>query len=302
MKIVVTGAGGFIGSHMANFLEEKGHLVKRLDNPYVDLRNYSAAFSSVKGADQVYHFAAHIGGVGYLTKHQYEPFVDNMTMDLNILKACEKAKVKRLFYAASVCAYPTTNQMNSSSIPNLTEGDFIPAEADQMYGWEKLMMILLAKHAPIDVRVGVFNTIFGEGQEWEGEKSKFPPAMAYKILTAKKTGEPIHIWGDGNQARTFVYIADAIEKMYEVMETKEYWGEVNIAADEICTVKQCVDWLCEIAGITPEFVYEMDKPQGVMARGISNKKWSKYYKYQNRFTTRQGFEKLYHWMEKEING
>jgi GDP-D-mannose 3', 5'-epimerase len=300
MKIVVTGAGGFIGRHMANFLEEKGNEVKRLDNPYVDLRNYNTALAAVEGADQVYHFAAHIGGVGYLTKHQYEPFVDNMTMDLNILKACEAAGVKRLFYAASVCAYPTTNQMVAGEAPNLTEGDFIPAEADQMYGWEKLMMILLARHAPLDVRVGVFNTIFGEYQEWEGEKSKFPPAMAFKVLQAKKTGEPIHIWGDGTQSRTFVYIADAVEKIYEIMDTEEYWGEVNIASDEISTVQQCVDWLCEIAGITPGFVYEMDKPQGVMARGISNAKFEEHYKYRNRFTTRQGLERLYRWIETQV--
>lgn len=302
MNIVVTGADGFIGWHMADLLRKRGHKVVSLGRKDVDLRKYKYIPSFLEDADHVYHFAAHIGGVGYLSKHQYRPFTDNMQMDLNILRACEEVGVKRLFYASSVCAYPTTNQKDVNNIPSLTENDFVPAEADKMYGWEKLMITLLSEFAPIDIRVGVFNTIFGPRQEWEGEKSKFPPAMTYKVIRAKDTGEPIKIWGDGTQARTFVYIEDAIEQMYEIMMTEGYWGPVNIAANEVCTVKQCVDWLCEIAGIKPEFIYEKDQPTGPMARGISDKKFLTHYKYRNRFTTKQGFEKLYRWMEGQIHG
>lgn len=300
MKIAVTGAQGFIGSHMVDFLFKKGHNVISLGSD-LDLRQYDKRMKwAFEGVDQVYHFAAHIGGVGYLSKNNYYPFIDNMTMDLNILKVCEEMGVKRLFYSSSVCAYPLDTQQDSSNIPYFKESQLVPANADQMYGWEKLMMILLARHSPLDLRVGIFNTIFGEGQEWEGEKSKFPPAMTYKVLQSKRTGQPIRIWGDGTQARTFLYIDDAIEKIFEVMDTDEYWGEVNIANNEVSTVEQCVDWLCEIAGIKPDYIFDMDEPTGPMARGIDNSKFEKHYKYRNRFTTKQGLEKLYKWMEKEI--
>lgn len=298
MKIVVTGAGGFIGSHMADFLESKGHEVKRLDNRYVDLRYYMNVIVSFRGMDQVYHFAANMGGVGFFTKNNYQPFVDNMTMDLNVLKACEEAGVKRLFYPSSACAYPVDIQSTESEVPRLSEDMLIPANADQMYGWEKLIMTLLSKEAPFDVRVGILNTVFGEGQEWAGDRAKFPPSIVHKVLESKKTGNSIEIWGNGKQTRTFLYIQDALEKIYEVMNHDQYYGEVNIANDEVVSVQQVADWLCEYAGIKPNYEYDLSKPSGVLARGINNSKFNSHYKYRNKFTTRQGFERLYNWMER----
>ncbi len=285
-NFVVTGHRGFIGSHMVKFLEKKGHHVE------AGILNIS------KGVDGVFHFAANMGGVGFFNKHNYQPFIDNTLLDLEVFQSCTNIGA-RLFYPASACAYPVNIQATEGQTPQLREDMLIPANADQMYGWEKLMMILLAKEAPFDVRVGILNTVFGEGQEWEGERAKFPPAITHKVLESKRTGKPIQIWGNGKQTRTFLYIEDALEKMYEVMIAPEYHGEVNIASDEIVTVQQVADWLCEYAGIKPNYEYDLTKPSGVLARGIDNSKFNWHYKYRDKFTTRQGFERLYDWMAKQ---
>ena len=300
MEVLVTGANGFIGSHMVKYLEARGDTVRPLTREVADLRKYDALPDLFRGVDQVYHFAANIGGVGYLSKENYYPFIDNMTADLNVLKACEEVGVQRLFYSSSVCAYPIDTQGDSSNVPAFSEDQLVPANSDQMYGWEKLMITLLAKHSPLDVRVGILNTIFGEGQDWEGDRAKFPPAITKKVIESKRTGEPIKIWGDGTQVRTFLYVDDAIGKIHEVMNTPGYWGEVNIANAEAATVKQCADWLCEIAEIESNYVFELDKPTGPMARGVDNTKFESHYNYRNRFTTKQGFERLYKWMEPQI--
>lgn len=224
--------------------------------------------------------------------------MSNMRIDLNVIEGSVEAGIKRLYYASSACAYPIDVQKEEKKTPRLNEEMLIPANSDQMYGWEKLMMILLSNHTPIDMRVGIMNTIFGEGQEGVGPRSKFPPAIVHKVIAAKKEGKPIEIWGNGRQTRTFLYIEDALEKIYEVMQKKEYFGPVNIASDEIVTVQQCADWLCEFAEIKPTYTYLLDKPSGVLARGIDNSKFYKNYAYRNKFTTKDGFNNLYTFMKK----
>lgn len=303
MKFAVTGADGFIGSHMVNFLRERGHYVNAITRKEVDLANdFSELAKEIFGMDGVFHFAADMGGVGFFNENNYQPFLNNMSMDINILEACNATGVEKLFYPSSACAYPVDIQANENHIPSLREDQLLPANADQMYGWEKLVMTLLARQSPLDVRVGILNTVFGPGQTWKGDRVKFPPAITYKVLMAKKNKQPIQIWGNGKQTRTFLYIEDALEKIYEVMMAPKYFGEVNIASSEIVTVKQCADWLCEIAGITPNYEFDLTKPSGVLARGIDNTKFNTHYKYRDKFTAWQGFEKLYKWMEKEIYG
>lgn len=316
LSATVTGATGFMGARMVAFLKEKGHFVtaigrEKKETKYrrrwymkadklieVDLRDRKKTRKALKNSDMVFHFAADMGGVGYFSDANYYPFINNMTIDLNVISACESEGVKRMYYASSACAYPVNVQAKEGKTPQLHEDMLVPADSDQMYGWEKLMITLLSNHTPFELRVGIMNTIFGEGQEGVGTRAKFPPTIVHKVLEAKKKKVPIEIWGNGKQTRTFLYIEDALEKMYEVMMSEKYHGPVNIASDEIVTVQQCADWLSKFAGITPTYVYLLDKPSGVLARGIDNSKFYKHYKKRNKFSTRQGFERLFTFMEK----
>lgn len=308
-KVAITGASGFLGSNMVRFLKQKNLYVrailrrvntdtKRLysladEVVCFDLSDSKKCDSVFKGIDHVYHFAADMGGVGYFSKEQYIPFVSNMRMDLCVMESCRKNGVKRLFYPSSACAYPVDAVKRFKKREKLSETMFVPANPDQMYGWEKLVMLIASEYTPFETRVGVLHTIFGPGQQWEGKRAKFPPAIVHKVIQSKFNNIPIHIWGNGKQVRTFLYITDALEKIYRVMNKKGYWGPVNISSDEQVTIKQCVDWLCQYAGIKPKYIYEIDKPTGVLLRGVDNKKFNTRYAYKNKVTTKKGFAMLY---------
>lgn len=317
MMITVTGAAGFIGSNMVAFLKKRGHTVRAVDlrknpvNDYLygkadefvlaDLRNPQKAHSVVKQSTMVFHFAANMGGVGFFHTYNFQPFIDNMRMDMNLIEGCQKHGVSRMFYSASACAYPTHVMGKEGKPVRLTEEQLIPANSDQMYGWEKLMMILLSKEAPVDVRVGIFDTIFGDNQEWEGERAKFPPTIVGKVIRAAQDKKPIQIWGNGKQMRSFLYISDAVEKMYEVMMADANYGPVNIASDETVTVQQCADWLCEFADITSRYDYDLSKPVGVVSRGISTEKFKKHFSYRDKVPTKEGFFRVYEYLKDKIH-
>lgn len=315
LRFAVTGASGFLGSHMVAFLKQKKlwvraitrkkqnqtkHLYKLADETkYLDISSLEDAKKALHRIDYVFHFAADMGGVGYFSQEQYYPFITNMLMDLHVLRSCEFNRVKRLFYPSSACVYPI-DAVKRLKTTKLKESILIPANPDQMYGWEKLMITLLAQHAPFEMRVGILHTIFGVGQEWQGKRAKFPPAIAYKVIQSSKTGKPIHIWGDGKQVRTFLYITDALEKIYEVMMSSKYQGAVNISSDQQVTVKQCADWLCEFAEIRPRYIFEKTKPTGVVFRGVDNSKFKKLYSYRDNITTKEGFRLVFEDLSKQF--
>ncbi len=292
LKYAVLGSNGFIGSHMVNFLKKKNYDVKEVSG--VDLRVYKNVLKALKNIDIVFHFAADMGGVGYFSKEQYLPFVNNMQIDINVIKACDENKVKKLFYPSSACAYSPSDKPLEEEMLNKSY------KPDQMYGWEKLSIIKLAPTLPFDMRVGVLHTIFGEGQTWKGKKAKFPPQIVYKAIEAMKSKE-IEIWGDGNQTRTFLYIDDAIEMIFEIVNSNKYYGPVNISSDEVVTVGECVDWICNYLKIKPLYKFNLNKPTGVMFRGSNNDKFKKYYKHRQKYSTKDGFIKLTEWITKEIN-
>lgn len=313
-KIAVLGAGGFIGSNMVSHLKDQGHFVRAVSRSFrkernplfskadqvvgLDLMDFRSTLLAVRDMDYVLMFASDMGGVQYFNTHDYMPFINNITLDTNVLQACQLAGVKRMFYASSACAYPTGLQMTEGKAPKLDEYLLnLGADADQMYGWEKLMTTKLCERAPFDARVGIQHTIFGPYQEIAGERMKFPPSIAVKAIKAKRNGKPIEIWGNGKQIRSYQYIDDAVAKIYEVLMAEEYFGPVNIGSEEAFTVTEIAEMCCTILGITPKFKYTDDMPSGVLARNCSNKKFNTYYKYRDKVTTYNGFSKLLSWIQ-----
>lgn len=312
MDVVVTGANGFIGSHMVAYLKKhteyyviavdqefdelRAELTSQADEVIkADLRDYKQCKDALEKASWVFHFAADMGGVGFFTKHDYYPYFNNQRMNLNVLQACHEQGVERLFFSSSACVYPTYLQ-STEEVHQIEEDMIFPAQADQMYGWDKLMMLMLCERAPFETRVGIFSTIYGPYQDFVGERVKFPPAIVKKVLDSKRTGEVIKIWGNGHQKRQYCYIDDAVEKIYRIM-TMEYRGPVNVAGDELVSCLDVAETVCAIAGVEPHFLMEKDQPSGVITRKVSNKKFEKHYLYKNKFGTADGFTKLYEWMK-----
>lgn len=312
-RACVTGATGFIGSHMVARLKAEGYWVRAVDVNHsalrfdlyaqaddvqiADVRDYSVIAGLLSGMDRVYHFASDMGGVGYFfSDADYKASVNNARMDLNVLRACERSAVERLFYASSFCAYPIADQRLAGpgrAVRAMREEDLGGGPAEQLYGEEKRFVTLLAAKAPVDVRCGVFSTIYGPGQDMSGERAKFPTAIIRKVLEAR--GGEVEVWGDGTQVRTFLYIDDAIERMRRIMD-QPYHGPVNVGSDEQVTVRECADWVCELAGAKPNYRWMPDKPTGVMAKQSDNRAFHDRYGAAPQTPMRDGFRKVFEWM------
>jgi len=294
VKVVILGSQGFLGRAMYRFLDKKKQYT--VVTSALDLTDYNNALLATKGMDICYLFAAQMGGIGYFTKNNYYAPINNFLIDLNVLRACEANKVKKLFYPGSACAFPVYLMNKGKSLNENMLNSY--AAPDQMYGWEKLTMIKLMRNSPLDVRVGVLHTIYGEGQEYEGEKAKFPPQMAYKAIESKETGV-LSVWGDGQQTRTFLHIDDAIQKIYEVMSREHYYGEVNIGSDIEVSVNEVVELCCKILKIKPKIVHDVNKPVGPRLRRCSNVKFNQHYKYRDKISLKQGFTRLINYIQND---
>lgn len=310
-RVAILGSGGFIGSHLAARLAADGHDVVAVDLRFPELRRewwinagrrclsdlrfdepsdaYPTSLSdAIDGADYVFHLAADMGGVGYFHSESDAPAARaNIRIDLNVLEACRALRVP-FFYASSACAYPHSREP-------LHEGLLGLGPADQLYGEEKRWMTLMCAQEPL-ARVGVFHTIYGPGQEHEGPRTKFPPAIAGKVKVAARDGGEIEVWGDGSQVRTFLYIDDAVDRVLKVAFAERYDGPVNIGASDEVTIRGCADWLCEHAGIEPRYRFDESKPVGALVRGTDNSLFNARYGQMPTMSTRDGLVRLYDWL------
>jgi len=311
VDVVITGAGGFIGSNMAKFLLEEGHRVHAIDHaeptdPFrvgiwnacqnksvVDLTTTEPV---IPNADMVIHLAANMGGVGFFHKHDYQPYIDNSRITFNVLSAISRWEVPTSFVASSACVYPTHLQMDERH-PALLHEDLIEfGWPDQMYGREKLMLLRLAERHEQDVRVGILHTVYGVGQECEGERMKFPTAAATKALKARDTGF-VKMWGNGEQKRSYLYIDDAVNKIWSILND-DYDGPVNVGYQGAISCNEVQRLCLQLAGV-PEakIYYDESEPSGVLGRDCDNTKFNDLYGDLALVNYAEGFERLINWLE-----
>src|SRR5580658_8786696 len=262
-KILVTGAGGFIGGHLIQRLRGEGFWVRGVDlkrhdfaeppaNEFTvgDLRDPSVVRDAVAGIDEVYQLAADMGGAGYIFTGEHDAVVmhNSATINLNTLEAGAKAGVKRMFYSSSACIYPEYNQMDPDN-PKCSEESAYPAAPDSEYGWEKLfserLYLSYMRNYGVQVRVARFHNIFGPEGTWEGGREKSPAALCRKVAEAPEGGV-IEIWGDGRQTRSFLYVDECLEGVRRLM-TSDFVGPVNIGSEEMVTINQLAQMVMTIA-------------------------------------------------------
>lgn len=267
----------------------------------LDLRDKKHGAQVTKDIDEVYHLASNMGGVGYIERVGADLMHDNVLMNALMLRACIDQKVSRIFFSSSACIYPTYRQ-TKTEIAGLKEEDAYPADPDNYYGWEKILMekMMEAYHRDhgLNVRIARFHNVYGPEGTYDGGREKSPAALCRKVAQAGNPGE-IEIWGDGKQTRSYCYIDDCLKGVQMLMGS-DYTKPLNIGSDRLITLNEMADIVIKISGKKITKKYDLSAPQGVRGRNSDNTRLKEVLKWEPQTTLEEGLEKTYRWIEKQL--
>jgi GDP-D-mannose 3', 5'-epimerase len=314
-KVLVTGAGGFIGHHLVTFLNKRGYWVRGVDITHpefgethadefemLDLRRWDNCLQASRGVEEVYALAADMGGMGFISSNHARILRNNSLINIQTLEAARLKGVRRYLYTSSACVYPEYRQRDANVTP-LKEEDAYPAQPQEAYGWEKLITERLCTHYReeygIETRIVRFHNIFGPLGTWDGGREKVPAALCRKIALAKLTGNPqVEIWGDGEQTRSFCYIDDCVKGLYRLMRS-DYRNPLNLGQDRMVTINQLADIIADIAGIRVVKKH-VPGPQGVRGRNSDNMRLRQVLHWEPEISLEEGLARTYAWVEEQV--
>jgi nucleoside-diphosphate-sugar epimerase len=313
-KVLVCGAGGFIGGHLVSELRRQGRRDIRavdikpfdewfqrfpdVENLQLDLQGKAACEQSVRGAEQVYDLAADMGGMGFIENNRCLCML-SVLINTHLLMAAKKFDVQRYFYASSACVYNADKQKDIN-VTALKEEDAYPAMPEDGYGWEKLFSERMCRHFREDfgvaTRVARFHNVYGPHGTYDGGREKAPAAISRKVIQAKLSGKhEIEIWGDGHQTRSFMYIDDCLKGIQAIMHGN-ILEPINLGSSELVSINQLVDMVEDIAGVKLKRSYNLKAPKGVNGRNSDNTLIKKYLGWEPGTRLRDGMEKTYRWI------
>lgn len=315
-KALVCGAGGFIGNHLVKRLKNEGYWIRGVDLKYPefaktdaddfvigDLRNSEICrYITDIRFDEVYQLAADMGGAGFVFTGDNDADImhNSALINLNMLDACYKRNIKRIFYSSSACIYPKYNQMDPDN-PNCYEDSAYPAAPDSEYGWEKLfserLYLAYRRNYDMEVRIARYHNIFGPEGTWQGGREKAPAALCRKVAMAEN-GSEIEMWGDGKQTRSFLYIDECLEGTLRLMRS-DFTGPVNIGSEEMVTINQLAEMIIDISGKQLS-IRHIHGPQGVRGRNSDNRMLFEKLGWKPSMPLRKGLEITYDWIKKQV--
>jgi GDP-D-mannose 3', 5'-epimerase len=314
-RILVTGAGGFIGHHLVKRLKAEGHWVRGVDLKYPeyensaadefeirDLRKWDECRLATRGSiDEVFNLAADMGGIGYITAFHADIARNNILINAHMLEAARQHDVRRFLFSSSACVYAQSKQ-EQAEVTALAEEDAFPADPEPGYGWEKLYAEELCRYYwqdyRFETRIVRFHNVYGPLGTYDGGKEKAPAAISRKVALAEDGGE-IEVWGDGQQTRSFMYVDDCIEGLMRIMAS-EYQDALNLGTNELVTINQLVDLVCEVAGKQLAKRHNLKGPQGVRGRNSDNRRLQHVLGWEPSILLRQGLALTYPWIEQEL--
>ncbi len=313
-RILVTGAGGFIGHHLVNKLKADGHWVRGVDikEPeyerskadefeLLDLRRWGNCLQATRGVDHVYNLAANMGGIGFIHSHKAEIMHDNALINLHMLEAARINGVWRYLYTSSACIYPGYKQ-DVPDVQPLKEADAYPADPEDGYGWEKMFSERQCRHYyedyGMETRTVRFHNIFGPLGTYDGGREKSPAAICRKVALAKDRDE-IEVWGDGQQTRSYCYIDDCVEGICRLMQSDNR-DPLNLGQDRMISINELVDIVAAIAGKEIKKRYDLTKPQGVRGRNSDNSKLRQVLGWEPEVSLEAGLKITYEWIQSQL--
>ncbi len=313
-RVLVTGAGGFIGHHLVRALVERGYWVRGVDLvppafersrahafELHDLRRWDACLLATRGIDEVYNLAANMGGIGFIEANKAVIMHDNVLINTHMLEAARLSSVSRYLYTSSACIYPMYLQEEPDVTP-LREEQAYPADAEDGYGWEKLFSERQCRHYledhGLETRVVRFHNIFGPLGTFEGGREKSPAAICRKVALAQDNDE-IEIWGDGKQTRSYCYVDDCVEGILRLMRSS--WREpLNLGQDRMISIDELVDLVASLAGKSVKKTYDLGKPTGVRGRNSDNTRLRQALGWVPSTSLERGLELTYRWIEQQL--
>jgi nucleoside-diphosphate-sugar epimerase len=312
VRVLVTGAGGFIGNHLVRFLKQHDYWVRGVDVKQpefgpsnaddfriLDLRRLDDCLAATAGIEEVYALAADMGGMGFISAHHAQILYNNAMMSFQTLEAARRNGVARYLYSSSACVYPEYLQ-TSAEVKPLREEDAYPALPQDAYGWEKLITERLCMHYRedygLETRIVRFHNIFGPLGTFEGGREKAPAALCRKVAQAKLSGNPeVEIWGDGQQGRSFCYVDDCVKGLHLLMRS-DYREPLNLGQDRLVTINQLADMIAAIAGIRI-VKRHIAGPQGVRGRNSDNTRLKAVLGWEPEISLEDGLARTYRWIE-----
>lgn len=315
-SVLVTGAGGFIGHHLVKYLVKRGYSVRGVDikapeyentdaHEFIvaDLRKRESCLNATHDIDEVYHLAADMGGIGYITSSHAGIAINNTLINAHMINAARENGAKRFLFSSSACVYPQHLQKAADVTP-LREDDAFPADPEEGYGLEKLYMEKLCQYFTEDwglsTRVVRFHNVYGPLGTYAGGREKAPAAICRKVVAAPNFSS-IDIWGDGKQTRSFMYVDDCVDGIFRIMRS-DYSAPLNLGTDELVSIDDLVDIVSDIAGKRLAKRHDTSRPQGVRGRNSDNSRLRSVLGWEPGTPLREGLIPTYRWIREQMSG
>jgi GDP-D-mannose 3', 5'-epimerase len=315
-RVLVTGAGGFIGHHLVTYLKQRGYWVRGVDVKLpeytavdadefeiADLRLREEALRVMRGTDEVYALAADMGGMGFISSNHATIFRNNLLMNLNTIEAARVQGVGRYLFSSTACVYPDHLQDHTDVVP-LREEVAYPANPQDAYGWEKLvaerLCLYYADEFGLEARIVRFHNVYGPYGTYDGGREKVPAALCRKVALAEPGGS-IEVWGDGEQTRSFCYVDDCVEGIHRIMRSG-YCSPLNLGTDRMVSVNQLARIIIDISGKPGIEIEHVDGPQGVRGRNSDNTRLREIIGWEPRVSLEEGLVPTYRWIEEQVIG